>query len=748
MKEKGVGQHYIRRILMMVLTGVMLLLSVGGMTAGAAEGEPVSGDGTVTRAQWLHDLVVLFDMTVEEDNNLPENFFRDVPSDHEYYRDMLVAVEYGVVDVPAGGSVQPDAAVDRMFAAHTLNYCMGFKLEEAEYTFSDVDAVKNPAAPEDTQYADDAQIAVNRGWLELISGAFCPDAAITQAEAEAMYADVRAILPTTEIDVNHENVYQYADGVVEIPDGTEVYVDENNTVTVWQCPVTVNAGDVFVIYISGIPQIYEAVTVEGDETELVITTQETDAAAAIADMDVELIAEADLSLATAVDGATITYIEGGTAAAQFEDGVMYRDARIAQKKDIEAIRYDKKIEIAPGVKVSVGCIMTNMQLEYKAKLIGEEAYVRCHGDAIVTGSVSADAVEALGGSAKIQVGKFGIDGICKVDVYVVVAADGKLTATYESEFNVGMQHSKDTGFRLIKEFKKKKFELVAQIEMKLGVRMDGYLGTPIVYGNFWAEFGAKAEYVAHAWGDGEKPAMCESFRGWLYAELSVNLTCNWGVKKDYFNRQRVIFDFKNSPVKLAYHWEDGVRTDGCTREGADEDEWFLYNYNSRYGNPGDGYYWDAGGSYVPVFTYTLAENEYKKQVATITGYTGSAYTLAIPSEIDGYPVVAIGDGAFDKRADLHIVTIPDSVLKIGDRAFEACTSLQQVDMGNGVTEIGRFAFNSCSNLMAVDLSDAVTKINEDAFSKCTSLQNIMIPKSLTEISNWGNGGGNSRNVQT
>ena len=60
-----------------------------------------AADQIITRVQWLHDLTELFNMTVEEDN-YPDNYFSDISEQDEYYRDVMVATEFGLVDVEAG----------------------------------------------------------------------------------------------------------------------------------------------------------------------------------------------------------------------------------------------------------------------------------------------------------------------------------------------------------------------------------------------------------------------------------------------------------------------------------------------------------------------------------------------------------------------------------------------------------------------------------------------------------------------
>src|SRR5215467_4129413 len=69
------------------------------------------------------------------------------------------------------------------------------------------------------------------------------------------------------------------------------------------------------------------------------------------------------------------------------------------------------------------------------------------------------------------------------------------------------------------------------------------------------------------------------------------------------------------------------------------------------------------------FSYTVTN-----QMVTITGYMGTTDVVAIPSTINGLPVISIGDYAF---FDIPItgVTIPDSVTSIGVQAFSSNTSL-------------------------------------------------------------------------
>ena len=96
------------------------------------------------------------------------------------------------------------------------------------------------------------------------------------------------------------------------------------------------------------------------------------------------------------------------------------------------------------------------------------------------------------------------------------------------------------------------------------------------------------------------------------------------------------------------------------------------------------------------FEYTVTGDE-----ATITGYTGSAKSLVIPSELGGKPVTEIGIFAFALCGSLTEVTIPEGVTSIGNAAFSGCSSLTEVTIPKSVTSIGDSAFYNCDALKTV-----------------------------------------------
>ena len=117
----------------------------------------------------------------------------------------------------------------------------------------------------------------------------------------------------------------------------------------------------------------------------------------------------------------------------------------------------------------------------------------------------------------------------------------------------------------------------------------------------------------------------------------------------------------------------------------------------------------------------------------ITGYTGSATEIVIPSELDGYTVTEIGPEAFYGCTSLINVTIPNGATHIGHGTFGNCTSLVSINIPNSVTSIEAYAFQNCTSLKNVTIPDEITHIEHHTFAYCSSLVNISLPNSVTRI---------------
>ena len=119
----------------------------------------------------------------------------------------------------------------------------------------------------------------------------------------------------------------------------------------------------------------------------------------------------------------------------------------------------------------------------------------------------------------------------------------------------------------------------------------------------------------------------------------------------------------------------------------------------------------------------------------ITGYTGSATALEIPSELDGYTVTSIGWYAFSGCTALESITIPDSVTSIGLAAFyDTAYYNDAANWENDALYIGNHLIETKDTLSGSYTIRAGTKIIADtAFDYCTALESITIPDSVTSI---------------
>ncbi|MBN1778023.1 MAG: leucine-rich repeat domain-containing protein [Clostridiales bacterium] len=122
--------------------------------------------------------------------------------------------------------------------------------------------------------------------------------------------------------------------------------------------------------------------------------------------------------------------------------------------------------------------------------------------------------------------------------------------------------------------------------------------------------------------------------------------------------------------------------------------------------------------------------------AVITMYYGLEEYLTIPTELDGYSIVGIGDNAFSGCSSLISISLPDSIQSIGDSAFAYCSFLTSVQLPNNLQSIGDTAFSYDPLLTAVQLPNSLLSIGHLAFAGCSSLTSFYLPNSIQSIGDW------------
>ena len=148
---------------------------------------------------------------------------------------------------------------------------------------------------------------------------------------------------------------------------------------------------------------------------------------------------------------------------------------------------------------------------------------------------------------------------------------------------------------------------------------------------------------------------------------------------------------------------------------------------------------------------------------TITGCAEGVTSLTIPAEIDGKPVTAIANRAFENRASLTELVLPEGVTSLGyymlqgasvteltvpstvtqsgyynsDGALAGCVPLRKVIFAEGTKTIPAYicaSQNQTSYLQEIVIPDSVSSIGDHAFYYCVNLAGeLRIPGSVASI---------------
>ena len=678
----------------------------------------LSGD-EISRIDWVQELVTLFDLTVDEDN-YPDNYYSDISTDDSFYRDVMVACEFGMIDLEAGEEFRPEDAVTREFAAQTMNAMLGFVPETDSYTYQDT---------ADVTYKEAAQIAIDRGWVTVAAGKFLPEQSLTTEEHDAMIADAKKVLADAQIETGKENTCTFASGVVVVPKGTAVSIDVDGIVMIENCPVTIKQGTTFAVYVNDIVMAYKAESVRTDGTTTYITTSDADDGAVL---NVDQQGELDVDMTEFIPADEETYVVNGVTVTEgMTRGISYKN---------NTLRADKTISVSDDVTATVSVVISNMKVNYS--LNNNDYYFSVSGDMEYSCNVKGDAFKDI--NHTLTLGAVPLGGVGMLTLAMEYNLSGEATLTVEKEFEAGFAYS--DGFRIVGNSHKKGFSFSAEADLTTGIVLSAKATLGIVSGDIYAKTGARMniKYVRYSSGT---PTYCASQAAYLYASVGASAKIGVGIASKTFSKSIEIWGKNNSPVRVYYHIEDGVLRTSCTRgkEFAAQGGWTSYwtSPGSRYFNPaGVGSYFDAGagagGAIVPIYTYTLDD----ANRATITGYSGNATALYIPGEIDGHEVVAIGDRAFENRTDLRTVMIPDSVTRINIGAFSGCINLANITLSKKIEKIGENAFYNCDSLQSVEipkcLNDVYARydsidIPNGVFNECSNLKTIIFEEGSTVI---------------
>ena len=687
----------------------------------ALEAEATGATGDVTRAEWVSALVSTFSMTVEEDN-YPDNYYSDITAEDSFYRDVMVAVEFGVVDLEAGLPFRPNDAATRDFAAETLVYCLGFQAtEEVSYSYNDT--VPHPWA---------AQVAIDRGWFALVAGKFMPDQAITLAEKNGMLADAAEVLASDVIDVEHDNNAGFAAGVVVFPMGTKVEAPSEGTLMIYDRSIGLKNGDYFVVYYETLPLVFKALNVSAGEGCWVVSCTSEGTGDVIEEIDHEGILGTQMenfqpsaqSVYTTEDGIVVT--EGET------EFYVTPSATIPDSIPVKDLYVSKPITLSNGLTATISASLTGVVLHDRIATRNQNYEVYLSGDTHISTSVKGSLQEAIG-SRKVELGKVPfLYGAGSLTLYFEYDLSGKIVLSWDGKMTAGFAYSGGS-YRLIRSFQKTAFTITAEVTVQAGLGLSAGINILVIKAEVWASVGARGKATMAIYDSGT-PTRCSDFQAWMYAKIGANASIK---KITSWKWQEDIIKYSNSPVRVHYHFEDGAMVGECTR-GKDFADKTGSPPGTYYTDPDSNYFspWgtDGSSSYeeVIIWTYDLD----KDSIATITGFQGGTASLVIPETLDGYKVRAIGNGVFRGKTRLRTVVISDGIESIGDSAFENCTNLRLIDFPDSVTSIGKYAFAN-TGLTQLTLPPKLRYIGTSILWNTAGVTELTIPKTVDSTGHEG-----------
>src|ERR1035437_3375386 len=92
--------------------------------------------------------------------------------------------------------------------------------------------------------------------------------------------------------------------------------------------------------------------------------------------------------------------------------------------------------------------------------------------------------------------------------------------------------------------------------------------------------------------------------------------------------------------------------------------------------------------------------DYGKYVV-VTKYQGNEKDVKVPDELNGKPVIGIGEYAFEEKSAITSIIVPEGITFIGYSAFSHCSSLPEFHIPDGVTIIDDFAFCGCTAIKSI-----------------------------------------------
>lgn len=554
-------------------------------TPSTSPNATVSPSGTgieVTKSEWLSTVMNTTGFRTQKElfdydgNGNVSYSFTDIIDDVN--ADMIeTAVKYGIIP-NTGNEFKPNDAADREFLAITSVRAIGFATDELESNYYD---------KADLKYEKEDAIAIQLELLKLSDNRFLPTKAITKAEKQNAERILSDIVKSRNIDEKHTDIVEYSEDVVDEKHVTDYTISEENEIyTVMTLIGTsldnVNEGDKIVLpatdsYPEGIALIVSSSVISSDgKTRILTGTMPDDIAEFVDAIDIEGVADADENNATAVDGvATVEVTKGNkenNPRKSINNNGLKRasiDGAIDLKDKTKFCYTIKEIETTVSFYLSE----LKYRVDFNKKGVND-LYIG------LPSILSMDTDYKASKNFSKKIGdipiKLAAGFSANIEVYLEASISGEISMNLKLSNNVGMHYYKGQ-FYVIKSCEPS-FDAIVDADIDAGAKLQLGLywmkGIKEVFGkndprpvyNVNTKWGMHGDATLHVRNDqytSYENLSCVDLAYHLYGNVSVGDGSFLG---DKFNLKKtwIVFNDENSPLKGAWHIENGKLVNLCT----------------------------------------------------------------------------------------------------------------------------------------------------------------------------------------
>jgi len=131
-----------------------------------------------------------------------------------------------------------------------------------------------------------------------------------------------------------------------------------------------------------------------------------------------------------------------------------------------------------------------------------------------------------------------------------------------------------------------------------------------------------------------------------------------------------------------------------------------------------------------VFEYQAIEGS---DSAYVTALKSEHTTIVVPTAINGFRVLGLGEGIFAELSSDTVkkIIVPDSVTEVGAEAFADAKGITVIFEGT-LSAVGERAFLNCDGLTGIRLAEGVSRITTEAFMG-SGLKTLIAPSTVTVI---------------